>query len=144
MQNQCEIKLADGAQDAPALRHVIDNATIEPETELATLDALTLIDRDFVYLANIDDEPVGCVMVTRDDNAIVHSLMVVDNWRGQAIASQILARSLEHFVQTRTPTSVWTAVDEQRKGARSRFEAIGFRATGKQVQTLSLLHQTYD
>lgn len=136
----CVVRLADDPErDSSSLEAVLKRAELDPDSEVLNLDSALAIERYFVFLAWLEGSPVGCVMATREDAAIIHTLVVVSERRGQTIAKQILQHAVEHLTRHEERRCLWTAVDPRRATARERFLNLGFEPVRKRVMGFSLL-----
>lgn len=122
----CTVRSADQEGDDALLARVLRAAPIDPSSDLAKLEPSLALAIFHVYLALADQEPVGCVMSTREKQAIIHSLVVVPAARGKGVGADILRVAVRHLVENHKPACIWTAVDPKRPGSAERFEELGF------------------
>ena len=142
MQDRCETRRAEGEAGASALERVLTRAELEPDTELLLLSPRDAVDRHHVFVATIDGEHVGCVMATREDDPIIHSLVIVQGRRGGTLAQDLLAQAIPQLIDHVRPEWLWTAVDPARKSSRERFARLGFVADETEVQGHTLMRMS--
>lgn len=141
MGNRCETRRAEGESGARELESVLTRAELEPDTELLALNPKDAVETHHVYLATMDDECVGCVMATKDNDPIIHSLVVVKERRGGALAHDLLVQAIPQLIDYVRPDWLWTAVDPARTGARERFARLGFVPDENEVQGHALMRK---
>ena len=137
-----DVCIADHALHAKDLEAIIGLSGVDARGELVTVGARGLIQRYHVFLAHQADAPVGCVMATREASPIIHSLLVVEERRGEATAAHILEHAVGHLANLMEVEHLWAATDPKWPSAAERFLSLGFQEHPAAVGGLDLYRLT--
>ncbi|MCA0891267.1 GNAT family N-acetyltransferase [Qipengyuania flava] len=137
-----DVRIADHALHEKDLEAVIGLAGVDAGDELITVGPRKLIQRDHVFLAHERGIPVGCVMATRESSPIIHSLLVVEERRGEAIAAHILEHAVGHLANLAEVEHLWAATDPKWPSAAERFLSLGFQEHPAAIGGLDLYRLT--
>lgn len=111
--------------DRAILQMILDGSFGGTGSRVHGLGVDDLLHQNRVYLAFVNERPMGCVMATLTDPMILHCMHVLPEHRRAGHAGAMLTTAIGHIDKT-TPVEFWTAVDPARKSGVERCRSLGF------------------
>jgi N-acetylglutamate synthase-like GNAT family acetyltransferase len=102
------------------------DTSCEAQFEMSAHDWLAL-DNQLVYFARVDGVAIGCMMVDHAPTALMHTLGIAPDHRGQRHSYTLIQAVIDELHNgPHPPSAYWTAVDPALHNGVDRFAHHGF------------------